>query len=76
MTHPYPNKQDEDALGDFIDGENDALVLDEPLSNDYYYLLGWNSTKERIANGELKMGREHQYFSEESEENQLDWEGF
>jgi hypothetical protein len=46
---------DEDALLNYIDGENDALTLDKPTSNDYYYLMGWHDTKEKLARGELTI---------------------
>lgn len=53
MTHPHLNQHDEDALFAYIDGENDALVLDAPVKNDYYYLMGWYDTKAKLARGEL-----------------------
>ena len=56
MTHPQLNLQaDEDALFDYIDGENDALTLEQPASNNYYYLLGWHDTKDKLARGELTI---------------------
>ena len=53
MTHPQLNKQDEDALFDYTNGENDALVIDNPALNNYYYLMGWYDTKAKLARGEL-----------------------
>ena len=56
MTHPQLNLQaDEDALFDYIDGENDALALEQPASNNYYYLMGWHDTKDKLAKGELTI---------------------
>ena len=52
MTHPQLNQQDEDALFDYINGENDALVLDSPVIHNYYYLMGWHDTKARLERGE------------------------
>ena len=53
MTHPQLNQQDKDALFEYINGENDALILDSPTSTDYYYLMGWYDTKAKLARGEL-----------------------
>ena len=53
MTHSQLNQQDKDAMSEYINGENDALELDIPTSDDYYYLMGWSDTKAKIARGEL-----------------------
>lgn len=53
MTHLQLNKQDEDALFDYINGENDALVLDNPALNNYYYLMGWHDAKASLERNEL-----------------------
>lgn len=53
MTYPQLNQHDEDALFDYINGENDALILETPTSTDYYYLKGWYDTKAKLARGEL-----------------------
>ena len=53
MTHLQLERQDEDALFDYINGENDALVLDNPALNNYYYLMGWHDTKTSLERNEL-----------------------
>lgn len=53
MIHLQLTQQDEDALFDYINGENDALVLDSPALNNYYYLMGWHETKARLDRGEI-----------------------
>ena len=53
MTHPQLTQQDKDAMSEYINGENDALELDIPISDDYYYLMGWYDTKAKLARGEL-----------------------
>ena len=55
MDYSQLSKRDEDALLNRIDGENDALNLETPSSNDHYYLTGWHDTKARLANGELDI---------------------
>lgn len=55
MDYLNLSSQDTDALYSFIDGENDALILDTPASEDYYYLMGWEDIKYRIAQGELQF---------------------
>ena len=47
------SSRDEDAIFAHINGENDALTLETPNSDDDYYLTGWHNTKTRIVNGEL-----------------------
>ncbi len=46
-------RQDEDARFEFINGQNDALSMLSPQSQDPYYLQGWHDTKRRLASGEL-----------------------
>lgn len=58
MDYSQLSRRDEDALFARIDGENDALILETPNSDDYYYLTGWHDTKNRIANGELNKVKE------------------
>ncbi len=53
MNYSQLNSRDEDALFARIEGENDALTLETPNSDDHYYLTGWHNTKTRIVNGEL-----------------------
>lgn len=53
MNYSQLSRRDEDALFARIEGENDALILETPISDDDYYLTGWHDTKTRIANGEL-----------------------
>lgn len=53
MTHLQLERQDEDALFDYINGENDALVLDNPALNNYYYLMSWHDVKASLERGEL-----------------------
>ncbi len=53
MNYSQLNSRDEDALFARIEGENDALTLKTPNSDDDYYLTGWHNTKTRIVNGEL-----------------------
>ncbi len=54
----YLNQRDEDALFEFINGQNDALNLNSPQSEDYYYLLRWHDTKRKLARGEQARGFE------------------
>ena len=53
MNYSQLNRRDEDALSARIEGENDALTLETPNSDDGYYLTGWHNTKTRIVNSEL-----------------------
>ena len=53
MTHSQLSRQDEDALFEYINGENDALVLENPVLHNYYYLMGWYDTKAKLARGEI-----------------------
>jgi hypothetical protein len=53
MTHLQLTQQYEDALFEYINGENDALVLETPALNNYYYLMGWHETKARLDRGEI-----------------------
>ena len=53
MDYSQLNRRDEDALFARIEGENDALILETPNSDDDDYLMGWQDTKTKIANGEL-----------------------
>ena len=55
MDYLNLSSQDTDALDSLIDGENDALILDTPASEDYYYLMGWHDVKYRIDRGELQF---------------------
>lgn len=54
MDYSKLSRRDEDALFARIEGENDALSLEAPNSDDSYYLLGWHNIKTKIANGELQ----------------------
>ena len=45
------NHEDEQALSEFIDGENDAITLIKPQSDSYYYLEGFKQTKRKLASG-------------------------
>lgn len=66
--------RDEDALNQFIDGQNDAIDLLTPQSQDYYYLLGWQDAKRKLASGELCWVYEKQ--QEPSRSDDDDWEEF
>jgi hypothetical protein len=44
---------DEDAYFLYNCGQEDALALEKPTSDDYYYLVGWHDTKRKLASGEL-----------------------
>lgn len=55
MDYQNLSSRDKDALDSFTDGENDALILNTPASEDYYYLLGWEDIKYRIDRGELQF---------------------
>ena len=64
---------DEQALSDFIDGQNDAIDLLSPQSDSPYYLQGWQDTKRRLAKGELCWVYEHQ---QQAFNDDDDWEVF
>jgi hypothetical protein len=55
MDYLQLSSRDEDALFEYINGENDALTLETPASDDYYYLSGWHETKAKLARGELTV---------------------
>lgn len=55
MNYSQLSRRDEDALFEYINGENDALTLETPASDDYYYLSGWYETKAKLARGELTI---------------------
>ena len=64
---------DEQALSDFIDGQNDAIDLLSPQSDSPYYLEGWHDTKRRLADGELCWVYEQQ---QQTFNDDDDWEVF
>ncbi|WP_319422166.1 hypothetical protein [Pleurocapsa sp. FMAR1] len=53
MNYSQLSSRDEDALFEYINGENDALTLETPASDNCYYLSGWHETKAKLASGEL-----------------------
>ncbi|MGV2831987.1 hypothetical protein [Myxosarcina sp. GI1(2024)] len=55
MDYLQLSSRDEVALFEYINGENDALSLETPASDDYYYLSGWYETKAKLASGELTI---------------------
>ena len=63
---------DIDAQHLYIEGQNDALALDKPASNDYYYLCGWRDTKAQLASGKLCWTK-HNQPQELPQEPQDDW---
>lgn len=65
MHYDESESADADARDNFIDGQNDALALLSPQSQDYYYMMGWHDTKRKLANGKLcKEFEEAQTFIE------------
>ncbi|HHP7231700.1 MAG TPA: hypothetical protein ACFCUY_12680 [Xenococcaceae cyanobacterium] len=71
MTHLQLTQQDKDALFDYINGENDALVLDVPALNNYYYLMGWHETKAKLDRGEIISKIEEIASSESTDEGEF-----
>lgn len=55
MNYSQLSSRDKDALFEYINGENDALNLETPASDDFYYLSGWHETKAKLARGELTI---------------------
>jgi hypothetical protein len=55
MIHLQLTQQDKDALFEYINGENDALVLETPALNNYYYFIGWYETKAQLDRGKLYL---------------------
>jgi hypothetical protein len=43
----------DDAYFEYINGQNDAIDLMPPQSNNKCYLEGWHDAKRRLASGEL-----------------------
>ena len=74
----YLHQRDEDALFEFINGQNDALKLNSPQSEDYYYLQGWDDTKRKLARGELCQQFEQSIAEIEYQKNWTpdEWEEF
>ena len=74
----YLHQRDEDALFEFINGQNDALNLKSPQSKDYYYLQGWHDTKRKLARGELCQQFEQHIAEIEYQKNWTpdEWEEF
>lgn len=65
----------DDAYFEYINGQNDAIDLISPQSNNKCYLEGWRDTKRKLANGELcQVYEEKQKQLKPSTDNQ--WEEF
>ena len=72
---------DEQAYLEYTDGQNDALALESPASNDYYYLMGWHDTKQELTQGKPETCRAFKQVSAEIERRtnwsySEDWEEF
>jgi hypothetical protein len=74
----YLSQRDEDALFEFINGQNDALNLKSPQSDSYYYLQGWYDTKRKLARGKQAREFERVQAEIEPQENWTadEWEEF
>lgn len=65
----------DDAYFEYINGQNDAIDLISPQSNNRCYLDGWHDAKRKLAKGKLCwIYEERQNQSELSTDNQ--WEEF
>ncbi|MGK7883057.1 MAG: hypothetical protein AB4057_00325 [Crocosphaera sp.] len=47
---------DEEARSEFIDGQNDALIMINPLHPDSpYYMMGWQNTQDKLSKGDPQV---------------------